>query len=291
MYSKVEQRTSANLNAAADINQLQQNINALIDGVGDAVPAHTIAQLGALYTAYYKNIKIKPNVTNPNYQVDVAWDNLRIEDVPLGAKSYTVDITAVGDMGLDTGSEAVSTWYYIWAFANADGSQVTCRLSAGTDNPVAPLWATDKRLIGRVRNGTDGHFVGFRQQDDLYIFATPQTAKSNGTDTSATEIDITALVPEDVSAILLRLWNEGANSGTAATARSTTIKILGYINGAYIEQMENTIQGYAAASVATPYIKLTRWIRTYNRKIQYLCATSAGSNSGQILMIGFKVPL
>ena len=66
-------------------------------------------------SSYYKNIKAANNAVNPDFQVDVSFDELLVEDVYINVPfSGTVDITVAGAGGLSEGVEANSTWYYIW---------------------------------------------------------------------------------------------------------------------------------------------------------------------------------
>ena len=54
------------------------------------------------------------------------------------AVNLTVDITVSGVNGLDTGSEAASTWYYIWVIYN--GTTVAGLLSTSATAPTMPDW-------------------------------------------------------------------------------------------------------------------------------------------------------
>lgn len=81
--------------------------------------------------------------------------SLHIADLDLtGADS--IDITVAGAGGLDTGSEASSTWYYIWAINN--GSTTKGLLSLSGTAPTLPGGYTFKALVGRVFNDSGSNF-------------------------------------------------------------------------------------------------------------------------------------
>lgn len=79
--------------------------------------------------------------------------------------TLTLDITASGDLGLDTGSEAANTWYYIWLIWRPDTGAVSAIFSASYTTPTLPSGYTKKRLIGTVYNDSSSNFVLFTQRD------------------------------------------------------------------------------------------------------------------------------
>lgn len=58
--------------------------------------------------------------------------------------------------GLDTGTEAISTWYHVWLFANAAGN-VVGRFSLSATAPTAPSGYTYSLRVGTVRNDASGN--------------------------------------------------------------------------------------------------------------------------------------
>ena len=76
--------------------------------------------------------------------------------------TVTANITASGANGLDTGSEASSTWYYIWAIWN--GSAVASLLSTSATAPTMPGGYTHKAIVGVVYNDASSNFAGFQQR-------------------------------------------------------------------------------------------------------------------------------
>ncbi|MBF0240315.1 MAG: hypothetical protein HQM12_21630 [SAR324 cluster bacterium] len=160
----------------------------------------------------YKII-IKTNTTNPTYQVDITADFLTVYDSNnitkvLSNVSSTVDITVSGANGLDTGSEAANSWYFIWVIWN--GTTTASLLSASSTAPTMPSGYTHNRLVGAVHNtGTD--FLPFIQQDNHVIVPKDETGNTPGmyvlrafsSDTTLTGTDISTYVPPIVIALSL----------------------------------------------------------------------------------------
>lgn len=116
-----------------------------------------------------RNLLAFNNTATPNSKIDVTLDEVTLEAssgmqfVVHGVGTYTVDITASGANGLDTGAEAANTWYYLWVIFNR--SQVSLLLSVSSTAPTMPSGYTYKALIGAVRNDAGSNFVAFRQHD------------------------------------------------------------------------------------------------------------------------------
>lgn len=79
------------------------------------------------------------------------------------ASDLTLDITASGKNGLDTGSESSDTWYYIYMIMDTDTPEVAGLISASPTSPTLPGGFTKKRLVGAVRNNGSGNLIHFNQ--------------------------------------------------------------------------------------------------------------------------------
>jgi len=126
----------------------------IVYGVGGA------ASLGTLPTNYIEGLKA---VYNTASTVDIETGSCRDDsdtvDITVGS-TLTADITAGGANGLDTGSEANSTWYYLWVISKADGTAAAL-LSTSSSSPTMPSGYLYKRLLGAVRNDGSGDFYPF----------------------------------------------------------------------------------------------------------------------------------
>jgi len=91
------------------------------------------------------------------YQVTIYSGFCRSDDDTVNIESesnITVDITASGVNGLDTGSEQVSQYYYVWIIYNPTTDTVAGLLSLSNTSPTLPSGYTKKRRIGTVKNNS-----------------------------------------------------------------------------------------------------------------------------------------
>lgn len=107
-----------------------------------------------------------------NTQVTVTADALAVANsdgygfrVP--SVSITCTITTAGLNGLDTGSEASSTWYSVWDVFNPGTQTNGCLLSASATSPTLPAGYTAKARVGWVRNDASANFWRTVQYGDL----------------------------------------------------------------------------------------------------------------------------
>lgn len=186
-----------------------------------------------------RNLVVQTSVSTPLSRVTVSAAELVVKDtsgvpVVLGASplvNVTVDITGSGVNGLDTGSEAASTWYFVWVIWN--GTTISGLLSTSSSAPTLPGSYTHKALVGAVRNGAPGgtttDFMRFYQAgnrvwvNDVAIF----TSKA-GTTTYAVlaGADLTAFqaaVPPNAQVAI------GMAGTTAAAAHA--MAVAGDVNG------------------------------------------------------------
>lgn len=148
------------------------------------------------FIAAHENLVLKNNAANPNFQVDIDADALIVNDdiwrEKLTSVNVTADITASGVNGLDTGSEANSTWYYIWVINN--GTTTASLLSTSSSSPTMPSGYTFKALVGAVYNDSGGNFSSFQQKDNL-VAITSVVILSSGGSPSLLPIDLSAVIP------------------------------------------------------------------------------------------------
>ncbi|MBF0237976.1 MAG: hypothetical protein HQM12_09745 [SAR324 cluster bacterium] len=163
-------------------------------GINNAAPAYTLdvtgnahvsGTFGATYFSVAQNrgVIVQTNSTNPTYQITITADALTLVNsngigYVAASVSTNADITSSGAGGLDTGSEAANTWYYIWVISN--GTTTTGLLSTSAASPTMPSGYSFKRLVGAVANsGTD--FIPFYQAGNyVQITATNSPTISSG---------------------------------------------------------------------------------------------------------------
>lgn len=100
--------------------------------------------------------------------VDISADEIYVQDAStqrrLQSFSTNVAITTSGLDGLDTGVEAVSTWYHLWVIYNPTTFVAGGLLSLSSSAPTLPSGFTHKSYVGAVRNDGSGNFVRFSQR-------------------------------------------------------------------------------------------------------------------------------
>lgn len=143
---------------------------------------------------------IQNNATNPTYQVDVAADELILKDfrgyaVAVSGLSKTADLTLSGLDGLDTGSGATSTWYYVWAVS--DGVDHRVLLSASATAPTLPAGYLYKARLGAVYNGSDNTLATMYQRGRRVFIERTLVFTSKGPTTANTfqSESLAAIVP------------------------------------------------------------------------------------------------
>lgn len=131
--------------------------------------------------------------------VDIDADAIYLRDTSdyvykASSVNLTADITASGANGLDTGSEASSTWYYLWTIYNPETDTVASLLSTSATSPTMPSGYTFKGLVGAVYNDSGSDFDDFFQEgNDFRMEST--TLVAGLSDTPQTSIDLSTVIP------------------------------------------------------------------------------------------------
>lgn len=152
---------------------------------------HALPDIGVSIVRY-KNLYAVNNTTNPLYQIDITADEIIVKDQYgksklLSSFSATVDITASGANGLDTGAEANDKWYYYFAISKTDGTE-SGLLSASSTSPTLPAEYRYFTLLGAVYNNSSGNFRLFRQVNNGCYYDSFHTFASALWNVTTTEI-------------------------------------------------------------------------------------------------------
>jgi len=131
-------------------------------------------------------------------------DGINSQDITF-ASPVVIDLSASGVNGLDTGSEASSTWYYVYAIYNPTTDTAAGLLSvtneADTGTITLPPDYTKKRQLKiEVYNGSGDDilkFVHYDQNKINWVGDSESTllVLNGGNATSYTDIDCTSLIP------------------------------------------------------------------------------------------------
>lgn len=104
-------------------------------------------------------LTIQNNAGTPTTQIDVAWtgkavlENTTNSSFVIPAGGCTINAATTGVNGLDTGSLANNTWYYIYIIASGFGAGTGCLMSTSATAPTMPGGITYKYRIGAQRTG------------------------------------------------------------------------------------------------------------------------------------------
>lgn len=100
--------------------------------------------------------------------------------------SQAAAITTAGAGGLDTGSEDLSTLYYVWLIW--DGATLRALLSESDTAPTMPSGYTFKALVGSVYNDGSGDFEGVNTYGDRALFESAPVTMPTADTTTAVEV-------------------------------------------------------------------------------------------------------
>lgn len=142
-------------NLSSNLNMGSNKINSLANGTV-TTDATAYGQLTNTNGAFVTDLKISWVSTTQNH---LFWDDILLLDSNNNAVrktsfefGNTLNITTSGVNGLDTGSVAASTWYYVWAIS--DGTNFKGLYSLSATSPTLPGGYTYELLVGVVQ--TDG---------------------------------------------------------------------------------------------------------------------------------------
>ncbi len=267
---------------------LDGGLNDLVWG-GYSVGATTKRRIwhsGNLPYGRYKNLK---GAYASATTVSFTWTTLAIEDIISSSGSLTANITSSGANGRDTGSEAVSTWYYIWAIATASGT-VALLLSASSTSPTMPSGYTRKRLISCVYNNSSGNFTAFKQYNEFWMYDTPV----NFCWFSDGDFDLSSMIPTTITNEFLCYLA----SFCAATAigKVWAHRLYGYINGtAEANRYQFVVAGGNVQVSTSGFYKhglAIGWVVTNQRRV-YIGEEGevTSSSSAVATVVGFKLLL
>lgn len=130
---------------------------------------------------------------------------------PAGA--LNVVLSGSGALGLDTGSEASDTWYYLWLCEGSSG--VTAIFSTSATSPTLPTGYTDyKALVGEYRNNGSSNLNSFIyvSENQVRLNDTVQVVSASAP-TSATAVSCISAAPPNSKAVILFVEHYNSTGG------------------------------------------------------------------------------
>lgn len=278
----------------AVVRQAIESLNGSIAGAdGDKGAVTVTSGVYAINDGFVPGISRKVGAVTPhenlicvrvsNSTIDIDADAVELFDSNGISKRFaslneTLDITASGANGLDTGSEAGNTWYYAWAIGKADGT-LDGLLSASASSPTLPAGYTFKGLICAARNNGSSNFIPFRQIDrNVQIQATG--ILSAGAATSYTAVSTAAVAPPMATELFINAYIF-TSSGTASCVLNIASHGSGTTATYAVQQINGTVDVFG---IGAPFAVQ---IDQDNSRIMY--DVSGTNANGSITAIGYRL--
>lgn len=180
-------------------------------GADEAVPTGLLLQYFTSGTkfAYVSTAEVKLTPVGLDGKARIAMSDGSTLKGFVTSSDITANITTSGANGLDTGAEASSTFYHLWAIGKSDGT-LALLLSTSATSPTMPSGYTFKRLMWGVANDSSSHLVDFvHLRDGKCMYLATQlndirgaNVLNAGSATSPTAIDLSKVVPDTPSVII-----------------------------------------------------------------------------------------
>jgi len=158
----------------------------------------------ALLKDYITGFRLSPHQTDPTFKVVIDPGQCRGDDDTndiISSSELVVSLEVSGKGGLDQGSEAPSTWYYVFAIYDPPNKYAGL-FSTSKTSPVLPSGFTIKRRIGVVRNDSNSDLIPFiqtgkdRRRDYLWdVSGIDLVVLSMGNSIEWATIDCSSLAP------------------------------------------------------------------------------------------------
>jgi hypothetical protein len=174
-------------------------------------------------------------------------DSQNVFDIVVSTASTTINGAANGLNGLDTGSLATSTLYYVFAIAASTAYQASGFIISASATPVLPSGYDIYRRIGYARTDGSSHFLMFYQSgiggSRKYILDAPISVLSGGSSATFVALDLSGAIPPiDKCLVGLQASFTPNAAGDIATIRpsgssSTTSLIISGVVAAKAQQL------------------------------------------------------
>jgi len=142
---------------------------------------------------------------------DASYNMLGLRSV-----SLTVDASVSGAGGLDTGTVATTTWYYLWIIYNPTTAITKGLFSLSNTAPTLPSGYTYYARVGAIYTTTATAFRQITKRNNRVLYSTGVAVLTAGTATTATSISLAAAIPTDGSRCFFNIQqnNTGNYSST-----------------------------------------------------------------------------
>lgn len=211
--------------------------------------------------------------------VDIDADNILLLDSAGGAfnaasVNLTLNLASSGALGLDTGAEAISTWYHLWVLAKRDGT-ITGVFSVATAfaSVTKPTDYVYGGYVGTIYNDSGSNF-DFMHQVGKNVNAEDKSALSGGSSATYASVNLAAIVPSTATSVggYIGSADSGSGSGQITVAPSNNANDHGMVRsssrsgtvGGEISPFELTLETaqtiyYLVGVTDSGDINITKW--------------------------------
>jgi hypothetical protein len=228
----------------ADATQVMANYNAIIACLSTGAASSgsnsditslnglttpiTPAQGGAVALCGATGFTAKNNVTFPNTQIDIAFNQAVVTNSSNGVQfgingSVTLNFSTTGVNGLDTGVQTASTTYFLYLIGN--GTLINSLVSLSSTAPTMPGGYTYKCRVGSIRTNVSTQLYSFFQAGRTIsitqvLGGTADYTSSAVTGTCFTNFVATVFAGIPTTAIFANGYINGVNSTGIGVARA-----------------------------------------------------------------------
>jgi hypothetical protein len=254
------ERAAADADIAGDgqiwVETATPNILKFTDDIGNDSTINTAVMQGNVL-ALHEGLVCK-YVTTATVDIDADAVMLRTTGgaaVKVDSVNLTVDIsTGTGINTLDTGVEALSTWYYLWVIYN--GTTVSGLLSTSSTAPTMPSGYTYKGLVGAVYNNSGSDFDNFYQLGNSFWIDTVNVLADGGS-TTPVEVDYSASIPPIASTV--KGFGSVSKTTTDASWLSLQPESTGVLGIQFIRNSGNATGATGSSFFSLPVITQSMW--------------------------------
>ena len=236
---------------------------------------------------YYTNNCVVSWASNTTLTVTTGQtrNSTNVADI-VESSSSTINAAVNGVNGLDVGTFAASTWYYIFAIGSSLNNSVPAYLiSASATAPTLPAGGYDVfSLVGTWVTDSSTHFVngyvaGNGNVRDFF-YDTPIQVITNGASATAVAVDVSAAVPPiQNTPVLLGATFSPATAGDYAS----------FLPGDSTATPISNLPGSVAAKINGGEITVLSRIVTSVSKIKYVNSAASGSTNAWVKGFRFYI--
>ena len=226
------------------------------------------------------------NDTNSFY---ISADGLNIMDNYHANVATVCALNISGAGGLDTGSEAASTWYILYAISNGSTMSIVAASSATSINtgPIMPSGYTKWRPIAMVRNDDSSNVRPILKQGKWVSFWSDQTAILGSVDPPSTDtaVDVSGQVPPSAVTQKYNCFVRRGSSGLAIFDVRPSGMIVSNNQGQQDDSVAIVIQAATPATNIDTSEQFTLPVMRGNRELTY---RDSNISSVLLILVGYE---